>query len=332
MSENEKAGTAVAGTAQAATPAQRQAAGVPIEVGAKGMEFTSIEAVYRFGQFGVQSGIYPNLVHPSQYVVLYQQSKDLKVLFTTLLQYSYFVNNRLGYWGDGFMAIGYANGMADIDETLEGTGDAMIATCKVWRRGREKPFVATFSVEDAKRAHLWPGTEVAGRKEKSTWKEYPQRMLQMRARSWAMRDAGVTAGAQAAEEVDDTPPSNVVETTGRVMKPGETRVDDLTARLAAKPETDAAPPQATPNVASATPEVAPPAAAEKPKSKRKAKHSVCPLCDGELTTSGLTEDQVGCLRCKACSAIIDADGDLVGAAPAGQEAAAEPGKATLAPS
>lgn len=51
--------------------------------------------------------------------------------------------------------------------------------CKVGRRGC-KPVVREFTVADAQQAGLL-GKEV--------WRLYPQRMLQMRARSWALRDA-----------------------------------------------------------------------------------------------------------------------------------------------
>jgi hypothetical protein len=55
------------------------------------------------------------------------------------------------------------------------------AICQVLRSGRSEPITRTFSIEDAKRAGLWqkPGP----------WTDYPDRMLMMRARAFALRDA-----------------------------------------------------------------------------------------------------------------------------------------------
>jgi len=82
-----------------------------------------------------------------------------------------------------------------ISETLdEGT---MTATCSVKRRGSSKPCVRTFSLAEATKA----GLIAKG----GTWAAYPKRMLQMRARSWALRDefTDVLRGMPIAEEVLD---------------------------------------------------------------------------------------------------------------------------------
>jgi hypothetical protein len=71
----------------------------------------------------------------------------------------------------------------------------------------------TFSVEDAKRARLWGNA--------GPWSQYPWRMLQMRARGWALRDvfADALMGLMPREEVEDyqdepeeVKPAEVVET------------------------------------------------------------------------------------------------------------------------
>jgi len=68
------------------------------------------------------------------------------------------------------------------------------AICTVRREGRSEPVIGTFSVDDAKRAGLWqkPGP----------WTDYPNRMLTMRARAFALRDAfpDVLAGLYIREE------------------------------------------------------------------------------------------------------------------------------------
>jgi hypothetical protein len=67
----------------------------------------------------------------------------------------------------------------DVIETFEGIGDELTAVCEVHRRGR-LPVKRTFSVNDAKRAGLH------GR---SVHQTFPKRMLAMRARAFACRDA-----------------------------------------------------------------------------------------------------------------------------------------------
>jgi hypothetical protein len=87
-----------------------------------------------------------------------------------------------------------------IKEWIDGQKGA--AVCKVKRRG-EDPVERTFSWDDAQRAGL--------SKKDGPWKTYPKRMLQMRARSWAIRDVWphVLKGLSIAEESSDAPPRDV---------------------------------------------------------------------------------------------------------------------------
>jgi hypothetical protein len=87
----------------------------------------------------------------------------------------------------------------DVEEYFEGEGTPNpIAVCVAKRKGR-KPVVAKFSVEDAKRAGLWA--------KQGPWSAYPKRMMQMRARGFALRDAfpDVLKGLITAEEAQDYP-------------------------------------------------------------------------------------------------------------------------------
>lgn len=113
------------------------------------------------------------------------------------------INGRPALWGDAALAVVSAHPECDdVVEKLDGTGESMSATCVIKRKGRE-PIMRIFTVADAKRAGLW--------NKDGPWKTYPQRMLQMRARSWAMRDAFADAlrGIGVVEEVRDIPPRDV---------------------------------------------------------------------------------------------------------------------------
>lgn len=109
------------------------------------------------------------------------------------------VNNRPSLYGDSLLAVCRSSPLCeDVQETISGEGDTMVATCTATRRGCQ-PTTRTFSVDDAKAAGLW--------KKSGPWSNYPKRMLAMRARSWALRDAfpDLIAGVIAAEEAQDIP-------------------------------------------------------------------------------------------------------------------------------
>jgi hypothetical protein len=108
------------------------------------------------------------------------------------------INGRPTLWGDAMLAVAQSHrDFEDIIETFDVA--AQKATCIVKRRGRSDT-VQSFSAADAKTANLWG--------KGGTWSQYPQRMLQMRARSWALRDAFADAlrGIQAREEVEGIEP------------------------------------------------------------------------------------------------------------------------------
>jgi|TARA_X000001388_G_scaffold68390_1_gene56170 hypothetical protein len=116
------------------------------------------------------------------------------------------INGRPTIWGDAL--IGLVRRHPDckgIQETIDGEGDERTATCTVKRsqNGEIEEITKTFSWKDAKRADLTT---------RGPWKSYPDRMLQMRARGFALRDAfsDAMAGVITREEVEDYPEMKVV--------------------------------------------------------------------------------------------------------------------------
>jgi hypothetical protein len=106
------------------------------------------------------------------------------------------INGRPTLWGDAMLALAIGHpDCVDIIETFDEASQK--ATCTVKRRGRSDT-VQTFSIVDAKKAGL--------ANKQGPWTQYPRRMLQMRARSWALRDSFADAlrGIQMREEVEDT--------------------------------------------------------------------------------------------------------------------------------
>ena len=109
------------------------------------------------------------------------------------------INGRPAIWGDAALAL--VRGHTACESLREGTtgeGDARHGWCEVKRRGQEVER-RTFSVADAKRAGLWGKA--------GPWQNFPDRMLQLRARGFAIRDVFPDAlrGVITAEEAGDIP-------------------------------------------------------------------------------------------------------------------------------
>lgn len=180
----------------------------PIVAGGKGLQLRSLDDFYRFAQYVATSGIAPKgLGKPEQILVALQYGAELGLSPMQTLSTVMVVNQRAALFGDGMLAVVQASGhMEDISETIEGSGDQLKATCRVKRRDRPSPVVKSFSWQQAKQAAL-VGSD--------TYKKYPERMLQHRARSLALRDAfpdvlcGILTVEEAQEIASDSKPAFV---------------------------------------------------------------------------------------------------------------------------
>jgi len=130
---------------------------------------------------------------PESVFLAIQMGADLGLKPMQAIQNIAVINGRTCIWGDAALAVikGHPE-FQDIEEVITDK----IATCTLSRKGR-KDVIRTFSIDDANAAGLIARSNV--------WKQYPKRMLQMRARSFAMRDAFPDAlrGIKIAEEVGD---------------------------------------------------------------------------------------------------------------------------------
>jgi hypothetical protein len=108
------------------------------------------------------------------------------------------INGRPAIWGDSAKALCLASPLCDgIEETIEGEGTPNPKAICIAKRKGHAPVRSEFSVEDAKRASLWGKS--------GPWTQYPKRMLQLRARGFALRDAfpDILRGLVTAEEAGD---------------------------------------------------------------------------------------------------------------------------------
>jgi len=139
---------------------------------------------------------------PQDILVAVQWGYELGLQPLQALQNIAIINGKPSVYGDAALALVKNDPRcAGVNEKIEGDGDARTAYCKVKRRYGEEieETIAQFSVADAKRARLWG--------KQGPWSQYPDRMLQMRARGFAIRDAFPDAlkGVITAEEAQDYP-------------------------------------------------------------------------------------------------------------------------------
>lgn len=130
------------------------------------------------------------------------------------------INSKPCLWGDGLLAVALSHPECEGIEELPITkGDAIIGySCTVKRRGHQQ-HTQSFTLQDAERAGLI--------KKGGVWSLYPQRMLQMRARSLAIRDkfADALRGIKVAEEQIDIQ-DNIIEGSATVIT-GKSQVEKL---------------------------------------------------------------------------------------------------------
>jgi hypothetical protein len=135
------------------------------------------------------------------------------------------VNGRPSVYGDTALAVCKGSPVCEwVRETIEGEGEHMVAVCQAKRRGDAQPVESRFGVAEAKKAGLWG--------KQGPWTQYPRRMLQMRARGFALRDAfpDVLRGLVTAEEAADY--THVETEPVRVTQPTPPVADDAAMQKA----------------------------------------------------------------------------------------------------
>lgn len=200
-----------------------------------GLRPVDFDGLYRMAKIMAASGLMPKGIQTTEAVfVAVQMGLEVGLSPMAAVQNIAVINGRPAIWGDAVLALVRASGLLeDFDETIMQSGDSMTATCKAVRKGQASPIVRTFSTVDAKAAGLH-GKE-------GPWKQYTKRMLQMRARSWALRDgfSDVLRGFKQAEEVMDYDMEMVPNAEGGFEPPREdTTAADFAAAFGELPRVD----------------------------------------------------------------------------------------------
>jgi hypothetical protein len=154
-----------------------------------------------FAKMAARSTMVPRdyLNKPENILLAIQMGSEIGLAPMQSLQNISVINGRPAVWGDAMLGLCRQSPTCqDVIERFEGDGKTLTAVCIAKRVGKE-PVERRFSMEDAIQAGL---ASKAG-----TWQQYPQRMLQMRARGFALRDAfpDVLRGLISTEEAQDIP-------------------------------------------------------------------------------------------------------------------------------
>jgi hypothetical protein len=160
---------------------------------------TDMDSAYRLAKAICIAGMAPKgMETPEKCMIAIMRGMEVGLTPFMALDKIAIVGNRPTIWGDGALGLVRGSGLCEfVRERIEGKDDARVAVCEVKRRGEPEPIRRTFSVTDAKKAGLWGKA--------GPWQQYQERMLQMRARAFALRDgfADVLGGLYLREELDD---------------------------------------------------------------------------------------------------------------------------------
>ena len=174
-----------------------------------GLALQSFDDAFRFSKMVAASEFAPKDFKgkPESCMLAIQHGSEVGLSPMQSLQSIAVINGRPTIWGDAALALVQSSPVCEyVREYVEGQGDNLTAVCEAKRRGYPAPTVSRFSMADAKRAGL------AGKS--GPWSQYPERMLALRARGFALRNAFADAlrGLITAEEAQDYPQPVVVET------------------------------------------------------------------------------------------------------------------------
>lgn len=176
-----------------------------LSMGSNGLVLRNFPDAWAFAQCVHRSGMAPkSLAKPEQILIALQMGAELGIPPMQALANIAVVNGRPTIWGDLLVALVRRRPECEyIKENWEGIGESRKCVCRAKRKGQPE-IVREFGYAQAKSAGLIS---------RETYRQYPDRMYQCRARSWAIRDlfadllAGVTSTEEAQDEFIDAQPS-----------------------------------------------------------------------------------------------------------------------------
>jgi len=185
---------------------------------ASGLALQSFDDAYRFAKMVASSDFAPKDFKgkPESCMLAIQHGSEVGLSPMQSLQSIAVINGRPTIWGDAALALVQSSPVCEyVREYTEGDGEQLVAVCEAKRRGYPTPTTVRFSVADAKKAGLWGKA--------GPWQNYPARMLTLRARGFALRNAFADAlrGLITAEEAQDYPTPEAPAAVARAQEPAK---------------------------------------------------------------------------------------------------------------
>lgn len=169
---------------------------------------TSFEQAVKYAEIIAKSNFVPKEYKdkPGDVLIVIQMGQEVGLKPFQSLQNIACINGRPSMWGDAVLGLVRASGFL---EYIKEYRENKVGHCFVMRKGDKHEIHTTYSIEDAKRAGLL---------NKDNWTKYEDRMLQMRARSFALRDGfpDVLKGIICREEAEDYPVEKTINPDDKV--------------------------------------------------------------------------------------------------------------------
>lgn len=169
----------------------------------RGVKLSTFKEMIEFAKWVVEAKVNPKgLETVAAVAIAIEMGAEIGLPPLASVQNIAVINGRPSIWGDAMLGVCLASGLFDhssFREEIEGEGENRFAVCEVRRKPDGKIIHQEFSIKDAKVAGLWG--------KQGPWTSFPARMLQMRARTFACRDAfpDVLRGLLSIEETQDIP-------------------------------------------------------------------------------------------------------------------------------
>jgi len=177
---------------------EKKPAGSMIPVGERGLAIETLQDAYTFSRYVVASGLAPKGDTAETVLVKLQACKELGIPVMRGLSTLAVVNGRLSLMGEAALALIRSSGVCTyIDVRVEGEGDARAGVVSFWRKDSPGAVEVSFSVAEAKVAHLWGKS--------GPWSSDPDSMLIWRAvgRAGKRYFSDVTMGMEVVEVARD---------------------------------------------------------------------------------------------------------------------------------
>jgi hypothetical protein len=195
-----------------------------------------------FSKMVMASGLAPkSFRHPSAIALVCIQGSELGLTACTSLQGLISINGTIGFRSKFLAQLVIGSPVCEIWKVLESQNAEMVGRVEVKRRGWSEAQIVTYTMEDAKTAGLWAGSDV--------WKKHPRDMLIARAitRAATRHFPDVLGGVQVETELLDAtapppPPPPPSVTTKAAADKGPPKKGAAALREALDMTADSGPP------------------------------------------------------------------------------------------